>query len=648
MQSLKVRQFCILLWKCYIIRKRHYIWTFFEIFLPIFIASAALIANSGGKAGTTVEDPIRYKPVPVGKQLRSYYTLLYTPVNEFTMNLMSRLSESIDCKGVESAQELEDIIKSEIPFTISDSVEKLLLGLQENETIAGVIFDLKDIDSGSIPVGNDTVMPLKLNYTLRVRDFELQQEPFPKKQDFGPFPNADHYIRKNFIAVQVLINYAYLQMLGEQLYPDGAPPVPEIREMRARRFPFPKYIKHPRFQVSIISRFFPGTGKLNTLQLTIEYCTVLGFVVMIVLLIKSIVDEKMNRAREMLRLMGMNDWIYYGSQFVNTFVIMAVQCLILTVMFCMTPNAQLKGANPSLVLVIMLTYSASAILYGMMLSVFFKKPTNAMIIGFIVWLSVQEVAGMLFEKRAGLTETSGLIKMPEWFHLVLCLIPNYALKVVNELLVECEVYAAYGTFVSQYQVYSADWHNLFNILPLYNYLSILTVTLAMASSCVFYGAIVWYFDVFRVYHSKSNVKCKTLDGFDNEAFDDIKKSNIYFESDPSNLRVGIVADELRKEFSEKVAVKNVTLKIYHGQITVLLGHNGAGKTTFASMLTGLYVPTSGKLIVDGIDAIKYPEDARKKMGLCPQHDVLYDELTCEEHLKLFATVKGCPTPRISS
>jgi ATP-binding cassette subfamily A (ABC1) protein 3 len=616
--------------------------------LPIFIASAALIANSGGKAGTTVEDPIRYKPVPIGKQLRSYYTLLYTPVNEFTMNLMSRLSESIDCKGVESAQELDEIIKSEIPFTISDSVEKLLLGLQENETIAGVIFDLKDIERYNFPVGNDTVMPLKLNYTLRVRDFELQEDAFPKKQDFGPFPNADHYVKKNFIAVQVLINYAYLQMLGEQLYPDGPPQIPEIREMRARRFPYPKYIKHPRFQVSIISRFFPGTGKLNTLQLTIEYCTVLGFVVMIVLLIKGIVDEKMNRAREMLRLMGMNDWIYYGSQFCNTFVIMAVQCLLLTVMFCLTPNAQLKGANPSLVLAIMLTYSASAILYGMMLSAFFRKPTNAMIIGFIVWLSVQEIAGMLFEKRAGLTETSGLIKMPEWFHLILCMIPNYALKVVNEILVECEVYAAYGTFVPQYQVYSADWHNLMNILPLYKYLSVLTVSAMMLISCFFYGIIIWYFDVHRVYNTKSNVKCTNLDGFDNEACDDVKKSNIYFESDPQSLNVGIVAEELRKEFAEKVAVRNVTLKIYHGQITVLLGHNGAGKTTFASMLTGLYVPTSGKLIVDGIDAIKNPEEARKRMGLCPQHDVLYDELTCEEHLKLFGVVKGCPKNRIES
>lgn len=290
--SLPVRQFGILLWKSYLIRRRHYIWTFLELALPVFIASLSIIANSGGKGGTTVEEPIRYRPVPVGKSLRSYYTLLYTPVNEFTLNLMSRITEKIDCRGVENPDELDALIRSEIPFTISDSVEKLLLGLQENETIAGVIFHLDDDQNENThtDLGNDTFLPNNLRYTLRVRDFELQRDAFPKKQDFGPFPNADHYIKKNFVAIQSLINYAYLQMLSEYLYTDQekAPfEIPELRDLRAQRFPYPKYIKHPRFQVSIISRFFPGTGKLNTLQLTMEYCTVLGFVVMIVLLIKG-------------------------------------------------------------------------------------------------------------------------------------------------------------------------------------------------------------------------------------------------------------------------------------------------------------------------------------------------------------------------
>ena len=66
------------------------------------------------------------------------------------------------------------------------------------------------------------------------------------------------------------------------------------------------------------------------------------------------------------------------------------------------------------------------------------------------------------------------------------------------------------------------------------------------------------------------------------------------------------------------------------------------------MLTGLYQPTSGEIRVNGVNAIKAPELARRQMGLCPQYDVLYEELTCEEHLRLFAVVKNCPPRKVSS
>jgi ATP-binding cassette subfamily A (ABC1) protein 3 len=58
---------------------------------------------------------------------------------------------------------------------------------------------------------------------------------------------------------------------------------------------------------------------------------------------------------------------------------------------------------------------------------------------------------------------------------------------------------------------------------------------------------------------------------------------------------------LRKEFEAKVAVNNVSLTMYNGQIFALLGHNGAGKTTTISMLTGLFEPTKGKASAYGIN-----------------------------------------------
>ena len=58
------------------------------------------------------------------------------------------------------------------------------------------------------------------------------------------------------------------------------------------------------------------------------------------------------------------------------------------------------------------------------------------------------------------------------------------------------------------------------------------------------------------------------------------------------------------------------------------------------MLTGLFSPTKGKATIDGIDVFSDMEELRKILGVCPQHDVLFDFLTPEDHLRLFAAFKG--------
>ena len=78
--------------------------------------------------------------------------------------------------------------------------------------------------------------------------------------------------------------------------------------------------------------------------------------------------------------------------------------------------------------------------------------------------------------------------------------------------------------------------------------------------------------------------------------------------------------------------------MYEGQITALLGHNGAGKTTTMSMVTGLIPPTSGTAIVNHYDIRTDIDGVRSSLGLCPQHDVLFDDMTVEEHLYFFAVV----------
>jgi ABC-type multidrug transport system ATPase subunit len=72
---------------------------------------------------------------------------------------------------------------------------------------------------------------------------------------------------------------------------------------------------------------------------------------------------------------------------------------------------------------------------------------------------------------------------------------------------------------------------------------------------------------------------------------------------------------------------------------VLLGHNGAGKTTTIGMLTGLLSPTAGDALIFGNSIISGMDEIRQVMGVCPQYDVLWNQLTGREHLELFAALK---------
>ena len=92
----------------------------------------------------------------------------------------------------------------------------------------------------------------------------------------------------------------------------------------------------------------------------------------------------------------------------------------------------------------------------------------------------------------------------------------------------------------------------------------------------------------------------------------------------------------------KIAVNGVNLNFYKDEIFALLGHNGAGKTTLISMLTGMYEATKGTAIYEGVNILDSMnmEIFREKLGICPQHDILFEDLTIREHLEMFSIFKG--------
>jgi len=91
---------------------------------------------------------------------------------------------------------------------------------------------------------------------------------------------------------------------------------------------------------------------------------------------------------------------------------------------------------------------------------------------------------------------------------------------------------------------------------------------------------------------------------------------------------------------EKMAVKCVSFGVKKKECFGLLGHNGAGKTTLLNMLTGLYPATSGTAFVDDLRLDRDLAQIYQKMGVCPQHDILWGSLTGKMRVAFFGRLKG--------
>ena len=72
----------------------------------------------------------------------------------------------------------------------------------------------------------------------------------------------------------------------------------------------------------------------------------------------------------------------------------------------------------------------------------------------------------------------------------------------------------------------------------------------------------------------------------------------------------IVVKNLKKSYSSKIVTDNISVTFYSGQIVALIGHNGAGKTTFLNQLNGLISSDSGSIQINGIDVTNHPNQAR--------------------------------------
>lgn len=262
------------------------------------------------------------------------------------------------------------------------------------------------------------------------------------------------------------------------------------------------------------------------------------------------------------------------------------------------------------------------------MSTLFKKASLSANIGDTVW-TIMVVP--FFYTMNFFYQLSYPVKM------LLCLFPNIGLGYGLSFIFKLEVIDIGLQFENLFCRVNEDKFSVGDVLICFVLSAVLLMILTLYFERVFPGTYgvprPWHFPISDLLYKRIDSKKGSTE--------ETNRFLENFEEEPRDKLTGIKINGLTKSFDgKKNVVDHLNLNIYKDQITVLLGHNGSGKTTTMSMLTGLFPPTSGTCIIDGKDIEYDMKKIRESIGLCPQFDVLFDDLTVEEHLIFYSYLKG--------
>lgn len=353
--------------------------------------------------------------------------------------------------------------------------------------------------------------------------------------------------------------------------------------------------------------------------------------------VNRVVSEKSTRARESMRMMGMSDFSYWLSWLLYWTVInLAISIII---WFLGTVNIFQKDHGDALFLFVFLFGQS---LFGLLLvaQAIFSNPKNA----------ASTTSGLYFfssiVQALFITETSSYAQKVAvcWF------IPT--LSMINGSFSLCNNFAVgrVANWTLQYQNFAfidSIWLLIVGglnwlIFGLYLEYALPKEFGRRRHPLFFLTCLCEKRNREVTAESRADAEVNELANLDPKCYEQVPFEIQQKEKQNKVLKIG----ELEKVFDNGFkAVNGVNLKMYEDQIFVLLGHNGAGKTTTINMLTGLFAQTKGHAHLFGIDMFNDMASVRQLMGVCPQHDVLFELLTVEEHISIFYDLKGAD-PRL--
>ncbi|XP_040926208.1 retinal-specific phospholipid-transporting ATPase ABCA4-like isoform X1 [Betta splendens] len=545
------------------------------------------------------------------------------------------------------------ILDKFVPLPDEDAVTHRALSLLEDSKFwAGLVFLNMHSWTNSVPP--------HVKFKIRMDIDAVERTNKVKDRYWDPGPRADpmddlRYVWGGFAYLQDIIEHGIIKTQTGKEWPLG---------VYLQQMPYPCYVD-------------------DLFMLTLNRCfpifMVLAWVYSVSMTVKSIVLEKELRLKETLKVMGVTNGVIWSTWFIDSFIMMGTSTVLLTIITM--GGRVLNYSDPVLLFLFLLTFTTATIMQCFLLSVFFNQANLAAACCGIVYFALYLPHIFCFAWQDRITKD---------------------MKILVSLL--SQVAFGFGTeYLSRYeeQGLGLQWDNI-QTSPLEgDEFSFLTSICMMGLDTVLYAVLAWYLDnVFpgqygigrpfyfpllpcywlnTVAPASSDGKLElNKKGFDNlanteqgvqkkaenrenqgkstscehpdqaEAEGEETQENHgagFFEAEPAGLVKGVCIQNLVKAFGSRrpPAVDGLSISFYESQITAFLGHNGAGKTTTMSILTGMLRPTSGTATIYGKDIRADMDSIRLSLGMCPQHNILFHNMTVAEHILFYALLKGCPS-----
>ncbi|XP_022665838.1 ATP-binding cassette sub-family A member 1-like isoform X2 [Varroa destructor] len=353
------------------------------------------------------------------------------------------------------------------------------------------------------------------------------------------------------------------------------------------------------------------------------------------------IAERESRLREMIRMMGMTDVVYWVNCLLVGLSTGIPICVILTLGLCTGEHAAIVFTDWSLVFTMLFVFTVGAILIVLVVCTLINSPNAGSLITILLVIGTCILYWAVLDRPME-SSVSDYAAKPAAVKIFTSLIPFFGIQWLLKLIIYTEEIGK-----------GLHWSTIGQTVIPGDNVSPLTILLTMIFSWGLYLLLTWYLDAvipwqygvpkepFFFLH-KSYWFC----GKEQSVRSPVNQDDVEdFETVEPVCNAGEPVIRLRHvshNFGPVRAVDDLSLDLYANQITMLLGHNGAGKTTAMNILTGLFPPTEGEVHINGYNVRKDTRRARSGIGLCLQHNVLFDELTVIEHLNFFASLKGVP------